>query len=130
MQDLDPIPFWNKGRAILIGDAAHAMTPMQGQGGNMAVEDAESFRLFDPHVSRDQVPGVLNTIDSVRRPRTAKILWGTRATVPTTNMKERVEKMDYSNNYHGIHHAVAEGAQPGESLQPVSEQAQREGIMV
>lgn len=96
----------------------------------MAVEDAESFRLFAPHIPRDQVPEVLGMIDSVRRPRTARILWGTRATVPTTNMKERVEKMDYSNTYHGIHHALAERAQLGESPQPLSEPAQQEGITV
>ena len=31
---------WYRGRAVLIGDAAHATTPHQGQGAGMAAEDA------------------------------------------------------------------------------------------
>jgi len=31
---------WHRGRIVLIGDAAHASSPMMGQGGAMAVEDA------------------------------------------------------------------------------------------
>jgi 2-polyprenyl-6-methoxyphenol hydroxylase-like FAD-dependent oxidoreductase len=59
---------WHAGRVVLIGDAAHASSPMMGQGGSMAMEDAwvlagvlqsavsveEARRLFDarrrPHV--------------------------------------------------------------------------------
>jgi 2-polyprenyl-6-methoxyphenol hydroxylase-like FAD-dependent oxidoreductase len=33
-------PVWGKGRVVLLGDAAHAMTPNQGQGAAMAIEDA------------------------------------------------------------------------------------------
>lgn len=38
--DLRPLPSWSAGRAVLIGDAAHATTPNLGQGGAQAVEDA------------------------------------------------------------------------------------------
>ncbi|MGW8885395.1 FAD-dependent monooxygenase [Streptomyces sp. NPDC055749] len=36
----DPLPSFHRGRAVLLGDAAHAMAPMLGQGGNQAIEDA------------------------------------------------------------------------------------------
>ena len=31
---------WHRGRVVLIGDAAHASSPMMGQDGSMAMEDA------------------------------------------------------------------------------------------
>ncbi|WP_369687129.1 FAD-dependent monooxygenase [Streptomyces somaliensis] len=36
---------WGRGRVLLVGDAAHAMTPHLGQGAAMAVEDAYALAL-------------------------------------------------------------------------------------
>ena len=38
-------PTWGRGRVPLLGDAAHAMTPNQGQGAAMAIEDAAVLAL-------------------------------------------------------------------------------------
>jgi salicylate hydroxylase len=37
---VDPAGPWQRGRAVLIGDAAHAMVPFLAQGAAMAIEDA------------------------------------------------------------------------------------------
>ncbi|MER6915842.1 FAD-dependent monooxygenase [Streptomyces sp. NPDC000594] len=37
---IDPLPAFHRGRTALLGDAAHAMAPNLGQGGNQAIEDA------------------------------------------------------------------------------------------
>ena len=39
LYDRDPLLHWNKGRATLLGDSAHAMLPYLGQGAAMAMED-------------------------------------------------------------------------------------------
>lgn len=41
--DLAPMRRWWRGRAVLIGDAAHATTPNLGQGGAQAIEDAATL---------------------------------------------------------------------------------------
>lgn len=38
--DREPVKHWSKGRATLIGDAAHPMLQYLAQGANMAIEDA------------------------------------------------------------------------------------------
>ncbi|CAM9554120.1 unnamed protein product [Phaeothamnion confervicola] len=40
IQDSAPLPAWSTGGVTLVGDACHAVTPNNGQGACMAVEDA------------------------------------------------------------------------------------------
>lgn len=48
--DFAPIPTWHAGRVMLLGDAAHAMTPNLGQGGAQAILDAYALaELLEQH---------------------------------------------------------------------------------
>jgi 2-polyprenyl-6-methoxyphenol hydroxylase-like FAD-dependent oxidoreductase len=38
--DLPRVPVWHRGAMVIIGDAAHAVSPTAGQGASMAMEDA------------------------------------------------------------------------------------------
>ena len=38
--ELPRLPRWSRGRVMLLGDAAHAPLPHQGQGAGLAIEDA------------------------------------------------------------------------------------------
>lgn len=43
-----PVVHFGQGRILLLGDAAHAMTPNLGQGAGMAIEDAAALALLWP----------------------------------------------------------------------------------
>jgi len=58
---------WNIGRVVLIGDAAHASSPMMGQGGCMAMEDA--WVLAEILRSTARVENALDVFVARRRPR-------------------------------------------------------------
>ena len=45
MVDRDPLPFWSRGRATLVGDAAHPMYPIGSNGGSLAIIDARVLAL-------------------------------------------------------------------------------------
>jgi len=61
------LPDWRRGRVLLIGDAAHASSPMMGQGGCMAVEDAAVLaELLETSITID---AALDAFSPRRRPR-------------------------------------------------------------
>jgi 2-polyprenyl-6-methoxyphenol hydroxylase-like FAD-dependent oxidoreductase len=78
LHDLEPLERWHTDRVVLIGDAAHAMVPHQGQGANQTIEDA--IALADCLAEDDDVGSALRRYAARRRKRTARVqLWSRRA---------------------------------------------------
>ena len=64
------LPTFVADRVCLIGDAAHAMAPHQGLGGNQGIEDAYLLAqlLVHPRTTASNKPAALRIYDSIRRP--------------------------------------------------------------
>jgi 2-polyprenyl-6-methoxyphenol hydroxylase-like FAD-dependent oxidoreductase len=70
--DLKPLPRFNFGRVLLLGDAAHATTPNMGQGAGQAVEDAAV--LASCLAQANSIESACQAFDYQRRPRTTRIV--------------------------------------------------------
>jgi salicylate hydroxylase len=71
VRDRVAIPSWSKGRATLVGDAAHAMSNNWGQGANSAMEDG--VVLARCLVELPDLRAALSAYDTLRIPRTARL---------------------------------------------------------
>jgi len=73
--ELPTVPTWHNGSMVVIGDAAHAVSPSSGQGASMAAEDA----VVLARCLRDaaDVPAALGRYESIRRERVERVVaWG------------------------------------------------------
>jgi 2-polyprenyl-6-methoxyphenol hydroxylase-like FAD-dependent oxidoreductase len=70
--DLPPLSTYVCGRIVLLGDAAHAMDPILGQGACQALEDAVT--LADCLDATPHIGAALAHYDGLRRPRTQAIV--------------------------------------------------------
>lgn len=68
-----PLPTFHRGRIVLLGDAAHAMTPDLGQGGCQALEDAVELCAALGRALPD-IPAPLAAYDRARLARTRRIM--------------------------------------------------------
>jgi 2-polyprenyl-6-methoxyphenol hydroxylase-like FAD-dependent oxidoreductase len=60
---------WRRSRVVLIGDAAHALSPSFGQGANLAIEDA--YVLAEELAATDDTDAALDAFVARRKPRVA-----------------------------------------------------------
>ena len=72
LYDRSPLERWSRGRATLLGDAAHPILPYLAQGGAMAIEDAATLAA-ELAAHRSDPAGALVRYERLRRRRVARV---------------------------------------------------------
>ena len=87
LSDLTPLNVWHRGRAVLLGDAAHATTPNVGQGAGQAIEDA--WVLAQCLAANENYKQAFETYQQRRMERAKKIVKLSWQIAKLTNWKGR-----------------------------------------
>ena len=80
MVDRDPLPSWDFGRVTLLGDAAHPMHPVGGNGASQAIIDARV--LARELALQPSIEAAVAAYDARRRPETAAVVQSNRRAGP------------------------------------------------
>ena len=76
MMDRDPLPTWDFGRVTVLGDAAHPMYPLAGNGASQAIVDGRV--LARELALQPTIEAAVAAYDAVRRPATAAVVLSSR----------------------------------------------------
>ena len=73
LADLPRLPRWSRGRVVLLGDAAHAPLPHQGQGAGLAIEDAYALGVLLGTCGLEDYGPVFETFGNLRKHRAGRV---------------------------------------------------------
>jgi len=88
----DPLDEWSKGRATLLGDAAHPAPPSAGQGAAMALEDALVLAHALKRHGREGVEDALADYAARRTVRTRRMLIASRFMLRVHNEPDALQR--------------------------------------
>ncbi|MEH3143794.1 MAG: FAD-dependent monooxygenase [Methylobacterium frigidaeris] len=86
----DPLRCWHRGRAVLMGDSAHAMLPHHGQGANTTIEDAVTLAELLARGGGD-LDGMMARYQGLRQARTRTIQRSAWATNRLLHLPDAVD---------------------------------------
>jgi salicylate hydroxylase len=135
LHDIEPLERWHTDRVVLMGDAAHAMVPHQGQGANQTIEDA--IALADCLADADPIDpaSALRRYADRRRGRTAAVQRWSRRTADLMHVPDGPEQAArdalftelyselawiHSHDAHAEHGEVARALSEETAAQPAS----------
>jgi 2-polyprenyl-6-methoxyphenol hydroxylase-like FAD-dependent oxidoreductase len=73
LADLPRLPRWSRGRVVLVGDAAHAPLPHQGQGAGQAIEDAYALGALLAKDGLKDYGAAFQAFEHLRKRRTSLV---------------------------------------------------------
>ncbi|OIV47708.1 hypothetical protein BK025_02030 [Sodalis sp. TME1] len=105
MFQVGPMTSWHRGRAVLIGDAAHGMMPHHGQGAISSFEDAVALAHVINNDALSSVHAKLDAFELERKARAERIQKSSRSVNDCLHLPEGAARMERNLilNAHGKH---------------------------